>query len=63
MAAVGISFYYDEEKVKLIKEAAKEDGRTPSNYIQILLAKKIEADKTPITIKKKKRILRRKRNG
>lgn len=58
MSAIGISFWYSEEKINMLKSAAKEDDRTTSNYIQLVLENHIKnREINPI---KKKRTFKRK---
>lgn len=64
MAVTGISFFYDEEKVNILKKAAASDDRTTSSYLQIILQKHIDkvvgGDSLPVG-KKRKKVIRRKR--
>ena len=62
MASTGISFFYEKDKANILKAAAKaDDGRTTSSYIQKVLQEHIDKVSTPT--KKKRIIVRRRKNG
>lgn len=62
MGATGISFFYDEEKVKILQEEAKADDRTTSSYIQQIFAEHIkEANGVQNPVQMKKRVIKKRR--
>lgn len=69
MAATGISFFFEEDKVEILRNAADEEYRTTSSYIQLLFddhIKEVESGKIapkPVTLPapKKKRVFKRRK--
>ncbi len=68
MTARGISFFYEEEKVKILKDAAEDDDRTTSSYLQIVLDEHIKETEgqtgvmiAPTTIVPKKKLIKKRR--
>lgn len=55
MATKGMSFYYDKDKIKLLKEKAKTEDRTFSGYIQAILYDHIISKESIFEPKKSKK--------
>ena len=41
MASIGISFFYEKEKIKILQDAAEKEDRKTSSYIQLVFNKHI----------------------
>lgn len=56
MPAARISFYYEEEKIKILKKEAEGEDRTTSNYVQNVLKDHIALIDNPILEEKRNKI-------